>query len=70
MVDVMKREKIDILSVAGTTRRKGQDTTELRNGFYLCWVENGVKKRNGVGVVVEDGLLEEVKRMKDRKNFF
>ena len=63
--DLMERRNLDILGL-GETRWKGQGRKELRKGFWLYWNGNEVGKRNGVGVVVRDGLKEEVEGINDR----
>ena len=65
IVDVMERRKLDVLGLA-ETRWKGEGRRELRKGYRLYWSGNSEGRSSGVGVVVRDGMKEEVKGISDR----
>ena len=59
VADMMKRRRVDILCVQ-ETRWKGEKARELGDGYKLYFSGANKEGRNGVGIVVSEGLKDKV----------
>ena len=59
VADMMKRRRVDILCVQ-ETRWKGEKARELGDGYKLYFSGANKEGRNGVGIVVFEGLKDKV----------
>lgn len=65
LVDMVQRRRIDVLGLA-ETKWRGEGRKQIRGGYTLYWKGNQDGRRNGVAVVVRDGMKEEVVAVSDR----